>query len=158
MVKVVIDEPCTNMPIILNYSGPKPDSVYFEMKNAVKRVFAIDDKDIEEREINWDRSSGEEKFSSTFLVTKILDENTHLFVEIKINGSLKYSKEYGTEGKVSILIDPRIKSFANTSFISGILGSRKYLEEKISTYKSNCKDIVNLFVKDLKNFLNIKEL
>lgn len=159
MAKIIIDEPCLTLPLVINYVGPKPENIYFEMKNMLKRIFGVEDKNIEERELRWDRSTSEEKFSSTFFVTKHLTETTYIFVEIKIDGSTKPSKEFEKEGKVSILIDPRIKNTTmETSFIAGLFGFvyRRHLEMEISKYKDECKKIISLLENDIKNFLNIR--
>ncbi|MCS7123675.1 MAG: hypothetical protein RMJ17_03865 [Candidatus Aenigmarchaeota archaeon] len=159
MAKIVIDEPCLTLPIVINYVGPKPENVYFEMRNLLKRIFGVEDKHIEERELRWDRSSAEEKFSSTFFVSKPLTEVTYIFVEIKIDGSTKPSKEFEREGRVSILIDPRIKnSVVQSSLMAGLFGFiyRRQLEAEVQKYKDECREIIKLLESDLKNFLGIR--
>jgi len=159
MAKIVIDEPCLDMPLLLNYEGPKPEIVYYQLKNTLKRVLGIDDKNIEEKELKWDRSSAEEKISSTFLVTKPLTETAYLFIEIKIDVTSKPSKELESEGKLSLIIDPRVRSAEEKKpllfEIFGI-GAGRIMKSEIENYKSKCKELIGLLDKDIKNLLGLR--
>lgn len=161
MAKVILDESCLSMPLIINYNGPKPENLYFELKNMLKRIFGVEDRNIEERELRWDRTTAEEKFSSTIFLTKQLDENVHLFLEIKISGSTKPSKDFEREGRISILIDAKVRGniFQGNILVEIIRNIfSKGRPSKIEEYKLKCKELVELLEKDIKNFLNITNL
>lgn len=161
--KITIDVDCYELPLKLEYSGPNPQNIYFEIKNLLKRVMKVEDKDIEEREVYWDRTTKGDKFKAFFVVNKKLDNYSHFHFEVSLEGHAKPS-EVGKEGSVLITIDPvvRIEYPQETLFEKSIFAEifrffhqKFFYKEVREKYEEECRRLVELLKQEIKSFFNI---
>ena len=150
--------------ITINYSGPNPHKVYPEVKKLLLSVFKFEEKDIQEREVVWNRKGNEESFRITLEAVEDLDRFTFMQIIVSLNGKVRPSKEFEKEGEVSI----RIEGLLRTEYPQETLWQRSLLYEMFrmfyhrviyestrARYKEKCKSLIYKFQDELKKFLNI---
>lgn len=162
--KLVIEEPCLRVPsLIFTYKGPNPQNIYKEVKKLIPTVFKVDERDIEEREFSWDRTTAEEKFKMTLNFIKEFDPNCYMETVININGSTKPSEEFGREGEATVVVEAkfRVEYPQETLFERSIfydiyrrIFHRAHQKERTG-YKRMCSELMNTFCDELRSYLNI---
>jgi len=164
--KLVIHDDCLPPPgkIILSYTGPNPQNLYHQIKKLFSTIFKAEEKDIQEKEISWDRSKAEETFSIKFEMIKGLDNFTNMQINVDLSGSAKPSREFGKEGNVTI----KIEAFIRTEYPQDTLWQRSLFYEIFRVFyhrviykdtrekfKGRCIELVKHFQSELKSFLNL---
>lgn len=171
--KLVIHDDCLIPPggpgvypsfITLNYSGPNPQKIYYQIKKLLLTIFKVDKKDLQEKEFSWDRSEKEEKFKVKFDLIKDLDVFSFIEVSVDLEGVAKPSKAFGKEGRAKIVID----AWLRTEYPQDTIWQRSLLYEFFRVlyhkliyqntrkkYLEKCRELVSLFTTELKSFLNI---
>lgn len=164
--KMLIEEDCI-LPrpvLVLNYSGPNPQKAYPKIIELLKNVIRATDRDIQEKEFNWDRSTEVEKFDIALEVNKDLDKFSYLLFRISIGGTARPSKEFGKEGNVSVRIDGLLR----TEYPQDTIWERSFLYEIIRVfyhrvfyqdaryrYKEMCAEAMSTLHTELKSFFNL---
>jgi len=150
--------------IIINYSGPNPHKVYPMIKKLMNQVMGIDERDIQEKEINWNRGSPTEKFKIKIEGYKDLDKFSYLYIELDISGTSKPSKDFEKEGNVTIKLTPHLR----TEYPQDTLWQRSLFYEFFrmlfhkfiykstrQRYLEECRNLSIKFEVELKRFLNL---
>ena len=150
--------------LILSYKGPNPQRIYPEIKRLISTAFKIDEKDIQEKQFSWDRSSTEEKFSVELEGVKDIDRFSYIVVTVKIKGRAKPSKEFGKEGEVNVTFDailrteyPQDTLWQRSLFyeLFRMLFHKLIYREKRRLYLDECKNMCLRFQAEIKNFFNL---
>lgn len=164
--KLTIEEDCIlpRPKIKLYYTGPNPDKSYSKILEIIHNTMRVEDKDVQEREFKWDRSSVPEKFSATIEVVKDFDKFTYMQLIINLSGSVKPSKEFGREGDVTV----EIEGVTRTDYPQDTVWERSFLYEIFRTFyhkvfyqderqkfKENCRDSMVSIQNELKEFFNL---
>jgi hypothetical protein len=172
--KLVIHEDCLSPApgsitpgrsfITLNYTGPNPQNLYHQIKKLLNTIFKIDESEIQEKEVRWDRSKTKEEFSVKFEMMKDLDLNSFIHINVELSGTAKSSKEFGKEGNAKIKIEPFLRTeypqdtFWQRSLIYEMFRMfyhRVIYKETREKYKKKCVELVKHFQSELKSFLNL---
>lgn len=172
--KLLIHEDClqpapgSGMPgreyLTLAYTGPNPQNIYPQIKKLFSTVFKAEEKEIQEKEVTWDRSKPEEVFKIKFEVIKDFDAFTFMQINVELSGTAKPSKEFGKEGHVDIKIEawlrteyPQDTIWERSLFyeLFRVLHYRVAYKDTRQRYKERCVELVNHFQLELKSFLNI---
>lgn len=165
--KLMIQEWCIEekpVMLTLNYSGPNPQLAVKKYIELVKTIFSVRDADIQEKIFNWDRSGKEEKFHIEYEVRKDLDQQTYLFVQGDLRGSIVPSKEFGKEGNVRV----RIRGAIRAEYPQDTFWQRSLLYEIIRVfyhkvifisnwekYMHDCREQLTMFMNEMKGFFNL---
>jgi len=164
--KLMISEDCIRPghPVLqLNYSGPNPQELYKKCKELFFSIWKIHPTDVQEREFNWDRSAGNEKFLVRFEVTKDVDVFSYMIVRVNLSGEAKHSRQFGKEGTAKIEIEPIFRTeypqdtiFQRSIFYEmfRVLWHRVFYEDKRKMYITECRDTTFRFLEEIKSFLN----
>jgi len=164
--KLMISEDCIRPghPVLqLNYSGPNPQELYKKCKELFFSIWKIHPTDVQEREFNWDRSAGNEKFLVRFEVTKDVDVFSYMIVRVNLSGEAKHSRQFGKEGTAKIEIEPIFRTeypqdtiFQRSIFYEmfRVLWHRVFYEDKRKQYITECRDTTFRFLEEIKSFLN----
>jgi hypothetical protein len=150
--------------IVLSYSGPNPQNLYEQIKKLVVSVFGVPEKDIQEREVMWDRSKPDEVFKVKFEFVKDFDRFTFMHIRIDLSGVAKPSKHFGKEGSAEV----KIEGWLRTEYPQDTIWQRSLLYEMFrmfyhrviyentrKKYKDECKNLILKFQDEIKSFLNI---
>ena len=171
--KLVIHDDCFEMApgsalpgrpsIVLNYNGPNPQRIYYQIKKVLTSVLRIREDEIVERDFKWDRNSPEESLSTTLEYVKDMDRFTFIHIIVKLKAKMKPSKEFGKEGSATISIEGWLRTeypqdnFWQRSIFYEML--RVFFHKVIykSTrmkYKQECVSLLNQIQLEIKEFLN----
>ncbi|MEM7826144.1 MAG: hypothetical protein QW451_00750 [Candidatus Aenigmatarchaeota archaeon] len=165
--RLVIHDDCLTPAapfVTLDYQGPNPQNVYQKIKELLISVWKLEPGDVQEREFNWDRSSGVEKFRVRIEAIKDLDTFSYFYLVISLSGEAKHSREFGKEGKVKIEFEPRLR----TEYPQDTIWQRSLLYELFRTlwhkliyqstrmrYLQECRELSQRFMEEVKSFLNL---
>lgn len=164
--KLMIEADCLEprVKIDLNYSGPNPDKIYPKIVEVLKKVLAIPDHNIQEKEYTWDRSTIPEKFSASIDAIKEFDRLTYMLLRISLKGSVKPSEEFGKEGEASLTIHGviRMEYPQDTLFQKSILYQiimnihhRVFYHRVFEKYREECRNFMLALHNELKAFFEI---
>jgi len=148
----------------LEYKGPNPQKIYHKIKELFVTIWKIDPHELQERDVSWDRSKGEEKFRVTFDMIKDLDVFSFIQVTVELSGSAKPSKEFGSEGSATLRIEGKLR----TEYPQDTLWQRSLLYEMFRVfyhrviyegrrkkYLEDCRTDILRFIQEIKSFLNV---
>ncbi len=163
--KLLVEDDCIRQKIIiLDYHGPNPQNIYRQTRSLLKSVFKVQDKEIEEKVFDWDRSAPEEKFKIWIIMDKDIDPHSYYHVEINLNGKAAPSKEFGKEGEAHVQIEAMLRTeypqdmwWERTIFhelFRVIFHNAIYKGERVKLLEE-CKEMSLRFYTELKNYLNI---
>ena len=164
--KLMIEADCLEprVKIDLNYSGPNPDKIYPKLIEILKKVLAIPEHYIQEKEFTWDRSSVPEKFSAKVEAIKEFDKITYMLLDISLKGEVKPSKEFGKEGSARLTIGGVIRSeypqdtlFQKTIIYQMIMNfyHKTFYQRKFEEYRKKCREMMLRLHNELKAFFEI---
>ncbi len=148
----------------LNYSGPHPEKVYPEIKKLLSSVMNVDERDIQEKEVNWSRLESTEKFSVKMEAFKDMDRFTYMHIEVEVKGYVKPSKEFEKEGECKIKLETHLRTeypqetlLQRTLFYEFFrLLFHKFLYKSTRIrYLEQCRELSLKFLLELRKFLNI---
>ncbi len=166
--KLMIHEDCLAPPgapfITMSYAGPNPQNIYTEMKKLFATIFNAEERELQERDFSWDKSSPNEKFSVKFELIRDMDTFSFMQIIIDLSGETKPSREFGKEGTANIRIEGRLRTEypQDTIFQRSLIYEwfrvfyhRFIYEETRKRFKDQCREMINQFHYQLKSFLNI---
>lgn len=149
--------------LTLNYSGPNPQYIYYQVKKLFSTVLKAREDEIIEREFKWDRSKAEETFHTVIEFVKDMDKFTFIHILVTLDGSVKPSKEFGKEGDATV----KIEGWLRTEYPQDTLWQRSLIYEIFRTfyhkviyegtrkkYKKECTSLIMQLQAELKQFLN----
>ena len=150
--------------IDIKYTGPNPQNLYPKIKELFFNIWKIDIHELQEKDILWDRSRGEERFRVTFDMIKDKDNFSFIQVLVRLTGEARPSKEFGKEGTASIRIEGRIR----TEYPQDTLWQRSLLyemarvfydrviyTERRKKYVQECRTELSMLLSEIKSFLAI---
>ncbi len=165
--KLLIHKYCVEVEpsrLILNYSGPNPQVAIERYIEIMKKVFAISDSEIQEKEFNWDKSGKDEKFKIAFEGRKDFDKFTYLWLQGDLSGTISPSKEFGKEGTIRV----RIRGAVRAEYPQDTIWQRSLFYELLRVfyhkvlyvslwekYMSECREGIQLFMNEMKAFFNL---
>jgi len=165
---MLISDDCMKPPggasLVLKYSGPNPQNLYEKTKDVATTIWALEPGAIQEKEVKWDRTGLEEKFSMKIEVTKDLDLFSFLLLKIDIDGDTKPSRQFGKEGSASVKIESIIRTeypqdtlWQRSLFYEfwRVLYHRLVYDDVRKKYLQECKESTIRFQEELKSFLNL---
>jgi len=171
--KLVIHEDCLEVPgsplpgkkfLTLEYSGPNPQTTYYQAKKILSQVTKVPENEIIERDFSWRKEGEEESFSVNFDVIKDMDRFSFIQISVSMKGKIRPSKEFGKEGSLSVTIDGVLRTeypqdtLWQRSLIYEIFRAfyHKFIyEDTRRKYKEECANIMNQLYTSLKEFLNV---
>ncbi len=89
--------------IYFRFEGKHPEKFYTKVGELLKRIFAVPDAYIQEKDYNWKKMENGHKFKINWLLTKPFDRWSYLNMDIDLKG---YSEN--GYGKVSVVFEPRV--------------------------------------------------
>ena len=172
--KLVIHEECLEVApgsplpgrsyIKLNYSGPNPQNIYYQLKKIFTTLFKIREDEIIEREFNWDRSKPEETLHTQLEYIKDMDKFTFIQIRVTLDAKIRPSENFGKEGEATI----KIEGWLRTEYPQDTLWQRSLIYEIFRTffhkvlykstrkkYKEECVSLINQLQAEIKEFLNL---
>jgi len=164
--KLMLSEDCIRPghPVLqLNYSGPNPQELYKKCKELFFSIWKVHPTEVQEREFNWDRSGGNEKFLVRFEVTKDVDAFSYMIIRVNLSGEAKHSRQFGKEGSAKIEIEPIFRTeypqdtiWQRSLFYEmfRVLWHKVFYEEARKRYVTECRDTTFRFLEEIKSFLN----
>ncbi len=163
--KMLIEDDCIRQKIILlDYHGPNPQNIYKQIRILLKSIFKVNEREIEEKIFDWDRTSPNEKFKIHFIVEKDVDPHSYYHIEVTLTGDSRPSKEFGKEGNANVQIESMLRieypqdNFWQRSvfyeFFRVIFHNVIYKSERYKLL-DECKELTMRFYTELKNYLNI---
>mgnify|MGYP001573536592 CR=1 FL=1 len=96
-----IFEPAKEIKIF--YTGPNPEMLYKKLNELIRVVFNVPEAYVQEKQYDWEKLKGTERFSVSWEVNKILDLFTYVTIEIDLSG---FSTD--GEGRAQIRMKPRL--------------------------------------------------
>ncbi len=163
--KILVEDDCIRQKIILmDYHGPNPQNTYRQVRTLLKSIFKVDDKEIEEKVFDWDRSTADEKFKIHFIMSKDVDPHSYYHVDVYLNGFASPSKVFGKEGDAHIQIEAMLRTEYPQDFFwqRGIFHELFRVIFHNAIYRGNrvklldeCKGLTMSFYTELRNYLNI---
>ena len=149
--------------ITLNYSGPNPQNIYYQLKKILVSLFKIREDEIIEREFSWDRTKPEETFHTVLEHVKDMDMFSFIHIVVTLDGEVRPSKEFGKEGSATI----KIEGWLRTEYPQDTVWQRSLLYEMFRTfyhkviyretrmkYKEECVSLIEQLQAEIKQFLN----
>jgi asparagine synthetase B (glutamine-hydrolysing) len=142
--------------ISMNYVGPKPESYYKKINQAVRTVFNVPDAYVQEKEYTWEKGEEAEKFEIKWEVNKLLDTFSYITLEISLEGFVK-----GGHGKAKIALRPRLiteypqDTVWQNSIVYEMLRRfwhKMFYHKKRMEYLNMGKELVTSFESDLKRY------
>ena len=149
--------------ITLNYSGPNPQNIYYQLKKILVSLFKIREDEIIEREFKWDRTKPEETFHTVLEHVKDMDRFSFIHIIVTLDGKVRPSKDFGKEGSATI----KIEGWLRTEYPQDTVWQRSLLYEMFRTfyhkviyretrmkYKDQCTSLIEQLQAEMKQFLN----
>jgi len=164
--KIMLSDDCIRPghPILmLNYSGPNPQELYKKSKELFFSVWNIHPSDVQEREFNWDRTAGAEKFSVKFEVTKDLDVFSYMLIRVNLSGEAKHSRQFGKEGTAKLDIEAMVRTeypqdtlWQRSLFYEmfRVFWHKTIYEDARKKFIRECRETSFRFLEEIKSFLN----
>ena len=165
--KLLLHDDCFDQgtpDLTLNYSGPNPQKAYAKVKEMFTTVFALKGNErIQEIDYSWNRDGDKETFNVKWQLVKDMDHFSYLVFNIKLKGQATHGKK-GPEGKATITIDGAIRTeypqdtvWERSIFyeIGRVFWHKVFYHEKRADYQNECRDIMSLFINELKSFFNL---
>lgn len=164
--KLLIENHCiTYRPkVSFTFSGPNPQKAYKKLLKIIVDDINIPRQNIQEKYMKWDRSGATEKFRADWEVVKDFDKFSYMFLEIKMEGHVKPSKEFGKEGDVTITMQGIIRTeypqdtLWERSFVYEALRSfyhKLFYADRVKQYVSDCRDWILFIQSEMKSFFNV---
>ncbi|OYT42664.1 MAG: hypothetical protein B6U78_00600 [Candidatus Aenigmarchaeota archaeon ex4484_224] len=147
----------------INYEGPNPHKIYPIIKKIVAQQLQVDERDIQEKEVNWDRSSEVERFSFSIEAVKEFDSFTYMYIKVDVKGEAKPSKNFEREGKLNIKIEPILRTeypqdtmWQRSIFYEffRMLFHKLIYKDTRLRYLEKCRDLGIRLQLEIKKFLN----
>jgi len=150
--------------ISLDYIGPNPQKIYYQLKKLFVTIFKIREDEIIEREFNWDRSKPEESLHTQLEYVKDMDKFSFLHIIVTLDAKIKPSEKFEKEGSAKI----KIEGWLRTEYPQDTIWQRSLIYEMFRTfvhkvlyqeqrkrYKEECVSLINQLQAEIKEFLNI---
>jgi len=150
--------------VALQYSGPNPQNIYYQLKKTLSLIFKIGEDEIIERDFKWDRKQPEEKLETTLEVIKDMDRFTFIHIVVSFEAHIRPSKEFEKEGSAEI----KVRGYLRTEYPQDTIWQRSLLYEMFRTfwhkvfyaeqrkkYKEECVSLIYQFQNEIKEFLNL---
>lgn len=148
----------------LDYSGPNPQNIYEYIKKLFLQIWNVSEKEIQEREFTWNRGAAKEDFHVRWEIVKDLDTFSYYWITVELDGFAKPSKEFGKEGSVRIVVEPRLR----TEYPQETLWQRTLLYEMFRTiyhkliydstrkkYLEECRAMAGKMNDEIRKFFNL---
>jgi hypothetical protein len=148
----------------LEFSGPNPQNAVEQSKKLLFQIWNVVEKEFQEREFKWDRTTAKEDFHLRWEIIKDLDTFSFYHVTIDIDGFAKPSKEFGKEGSVKIVIEPRLRTEYPQETVwqrslpyelFRVLYHKLVYESQRKKYLEECRIMMTNFNDGIRAFFNI---
>lgn len=165
--KLILQDDCfdvSNPDLKLDYTGPNPQKVYKKIKSMFQTVFGVKEGErVQETEYSWNRQGEKEIFNAKWEITKDMDKYSYLVFRVKMNGFTEQTKK-GKQGKVTVSVDGIVRTeYPQDTFwersilyeLVRVFWHKTFYHEKRFDYQDQCKNIMTVFLNELKGFFNL---
>lgn len=164
--KLVMEEFCLTLRprMEISYTGPNPQKAYPKILDILLKSIGIPRENIQEKEFKWERAEKGDSFNAKMEAIKEFDKFSYMMLVISIKGTVKPSKEFEKEGKVTV----ELEGLVRTEYPQDTVWERSFLYEMFRTfyhkifykdkrekYLDSCRDWMYLFQSELKSFFNL---
>ena len=130
---------------IINFEGDEPFRIYYNIRGLFKDIFELPGKDIFERELNWDATAPDKKFTVKWQIEKKIDTWTKAELTVIAKG---IQNSETRKGDVSIVIVPTFATKVEMGFLQATFWWMYYFifykKKRIHDFY-HAKDLVNKF-------------